>query len=103
MVGATAGDTMARPKAKAKRGRPLAKDKSAKTLGYRVSPDYLAWIAKAASANGRASRPDRPGRGPVCPRHRVRGPAAGPDGLRSVGFPPSPGGGPESLRCPGSL
>lgn len=40
---------MARPKVK--RGRPPAKDKSAKTLGYRVTPDYLAWITKAAKAN----------------------------------------------------
>jgi hypothetical protein len=42
---------MARPKAKAKRGRPVARDKSAKTLGYRVSPGYLEWITRAASVN----------------------------------------------------
>lgn len=46
---AMAGATMA--KTKAKRGRPMAKDKSAKTLGYRVSPDYLEWITRAAKAN----------------------------------------------------
>jgi hypothetical protein len=49
MVGVMAGGTMA--KAKAKRGRPTAKDKTAKTLGYRVTPDYLAWITKAARVN----------------------------------------------------
>jgi hypothetical protein len=51
MAGALAGVAMAKPKAAAKRGRPLAKDKSVKTLGYRVSPEYLAWISKAARVN----------------------------------------------------
>lgn len=36
---------------KTRRGRPPAEDKTAKTLGYRVSPTYLAWIAKAAAVN----------------------------------------------------
>ena len=49
MVSAVAGATMA--KAKAKRGRPAAEAKSAKTLGYRVTPDYLAWITEAAKRN----------------------------------------------------
>jgi hypothetical protein len=49
MIGAIPGGAMARPKVK--RGRPVAKDKSAKTLGYRVSPDYLEWITRAARAN----------------------------------------------------
>jgi hypothetical protein len=49
MIGAISGGAMARPKAK--RGRPVAKDKSVKTLGYRVSVDYLAWITKAAKVN----------------------------------------------------
>jgi hypothetical protein len=40
---------MANPKVK--RGRPAVKDKTAKTLGYRVSPAYLRWIAQAAAAN----------------------------------------------------
>jgi hypothetical protein len=44
-----AGGAMAKPKAG--RGRPAAREKSVKTLGYRVSPDYLAWITKAARAN----------------------------------------------------
>jgi hypothetical protein len=41
----------AKPNAKAKRGRPAAKDKSFKTLGYRVSSTYLEWITRAASVN----------------------------------------------------
>jgi hypothetical protein len=40
---------MAKPKAK--RGRPAVKDKTAKTLGYRVSPAYLQWISQAAATN----------------------------------------------------
>ena len=46
---ATAGGMMAKPKAK--RGRPVTADKTAKTLGYRVTPAYLQWITKAARAN----------------------------------------------------
>jgi hypothetical protein len=44
-------ETMAKPKTR--RGRPAAKtqDKSVKTLGYRVSSEYLAWITRAAAAN----------------------------------------------------
>jgi hypothetical protein len=38
-------------KAKARRGRPAVKDKSFKTLGYRVSSPYLEWITQAASVN----------------------------------------------------
>jgi hypothetical protein len=49
MVGVMAGGAMAKPKTK--RGRPAAKDKTAKTLGYRVTPDYLAWITRAAAVN----------------------------------------------------
>jgi hypothetical protein len=51
MVGSMTGATMAKPKAKARRGRPPVKDKTFKTLGYRVSPAYLEWITRAASAN----------------------------------------------------
>jgi hypothetical protein len=55
MAGAMAGVAMAKAKAGVRagvrRGRPPARDKSAKTLGYRVSPDYLAWITKAARVN----------------------------------------------------
>lgn len=36
---------------KARRGRLIAEDKTAKTLGNRVSPSYLAWITKAAALN----------------------------------------------------
>ena len=45
------GATMAKPKAKTRRGRPAVEDKSAKTLGYRVTPAYLEWITKAAATN----------------------------------------------------
>jgi len=53
MEGTTAAMTMAKPKAKAKtgRGRPTVKNKSFKTLGYRVSSSYLQWISQTASAN----------------------------------------------------
>lgn len=37
--------------AKAKRGRPAAKAKTTKTLGYRVTLPYLAWLKKAAKVN----------------------------------------------------
>jgi hypothetical protein len=49
MTGTMAGGVMAKPKAK--RGRPVARDKTARTLGYRVSPAYLQWIGKAAVVN----------------------------------------------------
>jgi len=42
---------MAKAKAKTRRGRPAAKDKAIKTLGYRVSQAYLDWITQAAEAN----------------------------------------------------
>ena len=38
-------------KGKDSRGRPAVNEKSAKTLGYRVTPAYLEWITKAAAAN----------------------------------------------------
>jgi len=41
----------AKAKAKIRRGRPVAKDKAIKTLGYRVSQAYLDWITRAADAN----------------------------------------------------
>lgn len=43
--------TMAKPKTTAGRGRPPGRDKSYKTLGYRVSEPYLEWITGAATAN----------------------------------------------------
>jgi hypothetical protein len=42
---------MANLKAKARRGRPVVKIKSFKTLGYRVSSAYLNWISRAAAVN----------------------------------------------------
>jgi hypothetical protein len=48
---AAVGGTMAKPKAKTRRGRPPVQDKTARTLGYRVSPAYLAWITDAAAVN----------------------------------------------------
>jgi uncharacterized protein (DUF1778 family) len=45
------GTTMAKPKAKTRRGRPAVEEKSAKTLGYRVTPAYLEWITRAAAVN----------------------------------------------------
>jgi hypothetical protein len=35
-----------------KRGRPKASAKTMKTLGYRVTPEYLAWLETVADANG---------------------------------------------------
>jgi hypothetical protein len=35
-----------------KRGRPKAGAKTMKTLGYRVTPQYLEWLEKVANANG---------------------------------------------------
>jgi hypothetical protein len=48
---AVTGATMAKAKAKTRRGRPAVQGKSFKTLGYRVSSTYLDWITKAAAAN----------------------------------------------------
>ena len=45
------GATMAKPKAKPRRGRPAAAQKTFKTLGYRVSAEYLDWIKAAATVN----------------------------------------------------
>ena len=36
---------------KPKRGRPAAKQKAYKTLGYRVSRPYLEWLEQAAKLN----------------------------------------------------
>ena len=47
----TVGATMAKPKPKTSRGRPAVQDKTAKTLGYRVTPAYLEWITRAPAAN----------------------------------------------------
>jgi hypothetical protein len=43
------GAVMAKPKTR--QGRPAVEEKSAKTLGYRVTPTYLEWITRAAAAN----------------------------------------------------
>lgn len=45
------GATMAKPKAKPRRGRPVVQEKTFKTLGYRVSSAYLEWIKAAAAVN----------------------------------------------------
>lgn len=39
-------------RATAKRGRPKSAAKTMKTLGYRVTPEYLKWLEKVANANG---------------------------------------------------
>jgi hypothetical protein len=51
MMRAGKGPVMAKVKSKPIRGRPPAAGKSIRTLGYRVSPDYLEWITRAAAAN----------------------------------------------------
>jgi hypothetical protein len=38
-------------KPKVLRGRPKSARKAMKTLGYRVTPDYLDWLGTVASAN----------------------------------------------------
>jgi hypothetical protein len=45
------GTMMAKPKAKTRRGRPAVEEKSARTLGYRVTSAYLEWITRAAAVN----------------------------------------------------
>jgi len=48
---ATMGAIMAKPKPKARRGRPAVSQRTFKTLGYRVSSAYLEWITAAAAVN----------------------------------------------------
>jgi hypothetical protein len=43
---------MAIPKVRAHRGRPVVKDKSCKTIGYRVTSAYLGWITRVTTVNG---------------------------------------------------
>ena len=50
-MGVLMGATMAKPKAKPRRGQPAAARKTFKTLGYRVSAEYLYWIKAAAVVN----------------------------------------------------
>ena len=50
-MGAMPGAMMAKPKSAAKRGRPVAEEKTFKTLGYRVCAPYLKWIGEVANVN----------------------------------------------------